>query len=548
MVNAKLLKCVLMGVFLSVILLAFWLQMTIMRQHRKSHMRKMEKFGLTPFGEKRKPIHYEGEEDTDYEVRHDGHADDHEHADEDPHLHLGGEGDMILEYQLPTGFQHVLERAKTMKQHCNELNLPEVDQTIMLQNANITTDLPAFGIIHALESYRPKTRNEATQWNCQLPPETECAETQFTVIFMGYRPDRLAKFKLQVYRMTQLNQEVWNGVIKEVVLVWNGDRELSTTKAGRKILEWDADTTINFRIFFPLKEGFPNDLMNRYHPRFGISTKAVLLYDDDGPFYGVQAVTSGFELWKRNANAEIGAMARRLDVAQRAQMEKDTLPRGERQWVSNCRAGGDTIRYNFQHFAQTGANMALPSGSFLHRDFLCFLWHPVMEEIRQFVRAHPVHPDDVTVSTIVSHVSGRAPKVYSRRLNKADSPDNTTDPDSGDTPDEPLNLLQKDRRRLQLITSPTNHNPMRRRLLWDDGNHGVWAQKRESAVNSLLGYFGSLNSGSDGWCYGTPYHDKIKNICVPDQARVGMLNWMAENNDPILCPEYRIITEGLVKD
>ena len=92
------------------------------------------------------------------------------------------------------------------------------------------------------------------------------------------------------------------------------------------------------------------------------------------------------------------------------------------------------------------------------------------------------------------------------------------------------------------------HNPMRRRLLWDDGNHGVWAKKRESAVNSLLGYFGSLNSGSDGWCYGTPYHDKIKNVCVPDQARVGMLNWMAENNDPLQCPEYRTITEGSIKD
>jgi Glycosyl transferase family 64 domain len=544
MVSAKLLKCVLMGVLLSVIFLAFWLQMTIMRQHRELHLRKLEKFGLTPFGEKRKPVHYEGEEDTGYEVRHDGHADDHEHADEDPHLHSGGEGDMVLDYQLPSGFQHMLERAKKMKQHCDELNLPEVDQTLLLQNANITTDLPAFGIIHALESYRPKTRNEATQWNCQLPPETECAETQFTVIFMGYRPDRLAKFKLQVHRMTQLNQEVWNGIIKEVVLVWNGDRELSTSQAGRKILEWAADTAINFRIFFPLKEGFPNDLMNRYHPRFGISTKAVLLYDDDGPFYGVQAVTSGFELWKRNANAEIGAMARRLDVANRAQTEKDVLPRGERQWVSNCRAVGDTIRYNFQHFAQTGANMALPSGSFLHRDFMCFLWHPVMEEIRQFVRAHPVHPDDVTVSTIVSHVSGRAPKVYSRRLNKADALENTTDADSGDTSDEPQDILQKpeESKRLQI------HNSMRRRLLWDDGNHGVWAKKRESAVNSLLGYFGSLNSGSDGWCYGTPYHDKIKNVCVPDQARVGMLNWMAENNDPLQCPEYRTITKGSVKD
>lgn len=545
--SAKLLKCILLGVLISIVLLAFWMQISIIRQHRQSHLEKMALFGVRSFGQERRAVHYDGEEDTEYEAEHSGHADDHEHADEDPHLHQGGEGEMIAEYELPHGFQNVLERAKKMQLHCDNLNLPKVDQTLILKAANITADLPAFGIIHALESYRPKTIAEVTQWNCQVPPETECGETQFTVLFMGYRPDRLTQLKMQVNRMTHRNQDLWNGLVKEVVLVWNGDRELSESKAGQTLLKWATDKTIFFRIFFPLKEGFANDLMNRYHPRLGVTTKAVLLYDDDGPFYSVKAVTSGFELWKRNANAEIGAMARRLDVGSRARVEKDSLPHGEREWVSNCRAGGDTIRYNFQHFAQTGANMALPSGSFLHWDFMCFLWHPALEEIRQFVRAHPVHPDDVTVSTIVSHVSGRSPKVYSRRLNKPNSPVNATDGESADLPDELKDAppAPEKHRRLYAMDEPLKFNPPRRRLLWDDGNHGVWARKRESSVNSLLGYFGSLNSGSDGWCYGTPYHDKEKNICIPDQARVGMLNWMSGTNEPLQCPEYRTITEAM---
>jgi hypothetical protein len=545
--RAKLLKYILLGGFICIILFAAWLQISILRQHRQLHVEKMAIFGDTSFGHDRRAVHYEGEEDVEYEVKHSGHADDHEHADEDPHLHQDGEGDMVLDYRLPLGFQFALERAKEMQLHCDDLKLPNVDQTLMLKAANVTTDLPAFGIIHALESYRPKTLAEQTQWNCQIPPETECGETQFTVVFMGYRPDRLAKLKLQVNRMTQRNQEPWNGLIREVVLVWNGDRELSESQTGRTLLKWAAEKTIHFRIFFPLREGFPNDLMNRYHPRLGVTTKAVLLYDDDGPFYSVRAVSSGFELWKRNANAEIGAMARRLDVGSRAQLEKDGLPRGEREWVSNCRAAGDTVRYNFQHFAQTGANMALPSGSFLHWNFMCFLWHPALEEIRQFVRAHPVHPDDVTVSTIVSHISGRSPKVYSRRLNKADTPANATDGDSADAPDEPKDvpLVPEERRRLHTVVELRKDNQLRRRLLWDDGNHGAWAQKRESSVNSLLGYFGSLNSGSDGWCYGTPYHNKEKNICIPDQAREGMLNWISDTKEPLLCPEYRTITEAL---
>ena len=554
--SAKLLRCVTLTCVIIVVLLTFCLQMTIIRQHRQLHFEKLAKFGVSvesrqsrQLGTKKKTpvVHYQGEEDMDtsntkveQQQQQQQHVDDHEHADEDPHLHQGGEGDMVMDYQLPQGFKHVLQRAKQMEQHCDNLNLPQVDQTQILIKANLTTDLPSFGIIHKLESYRPKTKDEANNWNCQLPPETECQETQITVVFMGYRPDRLAKLKVQVNRMTEHNQDVWKGLIKEVILVWNGDRELDETKQGRTIMRWANNQTMNFRIFYPLKEGFPNDLMNRYHPRFGITTKCILMYDDDGPFYSVKAITSGFQLWKRNANAEIGAMARRLDVTTpRAKEEKNALPQGEREWVSNCRAGGDLATYNFHHFAQTGANMALPSGSFLHRNFMCFLWHPVLEEIREFVRAHPVHPDDVTVSTIVSHVSGRAPKTYSRRVNRADTPANATVTDSAD-PDfaEPQDV----RRRLSdepIITE------MRRRLLWDDGNHGVWAQKRETSVNSLLGYFGSINSGSDGWCFGTPYHDKVKNICVPDQARVGMLSWMSENHESLQCPDYRTITEAL---
>jgi Glycosyl transferase family 64 domain len=435
-------------------------------------------------------------------------------------------------YKLPSGLQNVLDRAKSMQRHCSALNLSRIDQSLMLKDANVTADLPAFGIIRALESYQPKTHREVEEWNCQLPPEMECAETSFTVVFMGYRPDRLSKLIRQVKHMSVGNKNGWKELIREVLLVWNGERDLRETREGLEILEWTKQKHRHFRVFFPLKEGFPNDLMNRYHPRLKIGTKAILFYDDDGPFYHFNAVMSAFELWKRNSNAEIGAMARRLDVSMRAKAEKDLLPKGERQWVSNCRTEGDTVKYNYHHFAQTGANMVLPSGSFLHRSFLCFLWHPTLEEIRKFVRDHPVHPDDITVSTIVSHVSGRAPKVYSRRLNRHDILGNSTELESLDQTLEGLDK-QND--------GYFKDNQPRRRLLWDDGSHDVWARKRESAVDSLLGYFGSINSGSDGWCYGTRFHDLTKNICIPDQAKEGMLSWMSENNQALPCPEYRQI-------
>jgi len=431
------------------------------------------------------------------------------------------------DYKLPLGFQHVLHRALKKQSFCRDLEpvLSSVENNS--SNNNAIPDLPNHGIIQALENYRPHTQQEAQLWNCQLPPTTECNETQLTVIFLGYNPERLDMFRRHVFQMTNPKplKEAWKGLIREVILVWNGPRELYETETGRIIQEWADDPIKPFRIIYPLKDGFTNDLMNRYHPRMNITTKAILFYDDDGPFYKVPAVTSGFELWKRNANAQIGAMARVLNVQNRQLKEKESYPKySEHEWIGHCREKGDSVRYNFNYFANFGANMVLPSGSFLHSNYLCFLWHPALEEIRAFVRAHPVHPDDVTVSTIVSHVSGRAPKVYSRRLNLTGW--NTT------------TITKK--RRLQ-----DDH----RRLLWNDGDIGIWAQKRESSVNSLLSYFGSINSGANGWCYGTPYHVQNKfdvnttmgqDICDPWIAQGNMLPWMTNDTRPLeRCPELR---------
>ena len=236
------------------------------------------------------------------------------------------------------------------------------------------------------------------------------------------------------------------------------------------------------------------------------------LADDDGPFYSYKATLGGFELWKRNANAQIGAMARKLDLGPRALEESKAhskLP-NDRFFISQCPK--DELKYNFHEFANFGARMVLPSGSFLHSNYLCFLWHPVFEEIRQYVKDHPVHPDDGTVSTLVSQLAGRAPKVYPRRVNEV-KPE-----------------ADKGRRRLM------------EGIDWDKkGNHdqaaqkNKWGQLRGDVANSLARYFGSINSGSIGWCYGTEYQKG--EYCKPEFATVGMLPWMKPNHTPLdTCP------------
>lgn len=144
----------------------------------------------------------------------------------------------------------------------------------------------------------------------------------------------------------------------------------------------------------------------------------------------------------------------------------------------------------------------LPSGSMIHRNYLCFIWHPALTELRKFVFDHLVHPDDMTVSTIVSHISGRAPKPYSRRVPERDHRRRLTE-DAANT------------------TSPEG--------MWRTKD---WGKLRSIALNSVIAYFGGINSGSYGWCYKTQYHQVAKKggrqVCEPEMARDGMLPWMEE--------------------
>lgn len=488
---------------------------------------------------------------------------------------------------LPLALQSVLDRARHYQSHCQHVVTQEQEwaqednqhpKKAAVNVSRLTSvDLPAFGIVQALESYAQADEHDSDkdkyEYTCQLPPETECQETQVTVIFMGYNPDRLQMMKHQIHSMLHFSD--WQALVYEVVLVWNGPRQIQESSVGKTLLNYQTTHPTKFRIFYPLLEGFPNDLMNRYHPRFRIQTKAILFYDDDGPFYSYSAVLGGFELWKRNANAEIGAMARKIDITPRQELEKKGILNGigDRFFVSHCgngAGGSDTVVYNYHFFAQFGANMALPSGSFFHSNYLCWIWHPALAELRQFVKDHPVHPDDATVSMIISQLAGRAPKVYSRRINTdksngaaaavaAVSPQ--TDAGEDFKQQQQQRKRRTSRRMLQeqtdssdqwnttlvaeewndQVDDPDIWESRRmsmlqhgRKLLWEQQD---WGKMRREAVNSLVSYFGSLNSGSIGWCYGTQWQVKGGEECLPDQAKPGMLPWMQPDHTPkTTCP------------
>jgi Glycosyl transferase family 64 domain len=460
------------------------------------------------------------------------------------------------------GFDSILQRARQHTELCKTLDSStsggfrgfDLRSELPFHNDTVAS-LPSFGIVSAIQSYLDEPqRRESDAWPiCQIPPLHECQETQLTVVFMAYNPDRLGITLKEIKRM--FDPDIFFNLVKEVILVWNGERHVDESPDGTALLEFMQEYPV--RVVYPLKMGFPNDLMNRYHPRVvQPTTKAILYYDDDGPFYSYDAVIGGFELWKRHPRAQIGAMARQITYSARQQKVRMTLLGAESSlkshpaddvFVSHCTNVDDQVDYQFRFFANYDANMVLPSGSMLHANYLCFLWHPIFAEIRHFVLMHPVHPDDMTVSMIVSQLAGLAPRVYSRRIDRRDQskkkergkphrrlmePDeNISEPNDANIGLIPFSELQR-------------HRSLMFSICWDCGSgmtemKQYWAELRTEAVNALVRYFGSINSGSIGWCtYQSEYYDVNKDgRCWPVMAKLGMLPWMKGDGTPVeTCP------------
>jgi len=350
-----------------------------------------------------------------------------------------------------------------------------------------------------------------------------------------YRIERLQKLTGNIREIASGNK--YPGLIEEIILVWNGPYELSNTtetEDGLELVEMHNDPNNPVRIWYPFQHGLPNNLWNRYHPYIQPKSEAILYFDDDGPFFSPRAVMAGFELWKRHSDTQIGTLARENHLDQRQMKEKQlkiTLSdkvRLGREFISTCRNQGDWIEYDYHDFPFFGAQMVLPSGSFLHRNYLCYLWHPALDIIRHFIRNHPVRPDDITVSSIITQLSGNAPRVYPSRVHspKAHTKDPLGNPAPPDTFAFPIAISGGGGGGENKVVD--NGKSTRRKLLWEDHSAKDWSAMRGHALNAVSGYFGSISSGSIGWCYGSQYHNVAKDDCQPPMPPENYIPFMNE--------------------
>ncbi|KAL3805694.1 hypothetical protein HJC23_005938 [Cyclotella cryptica] len=349
-------------------------------------------------------------------------------------------------------FKSIIERVQWTERQCSQtLDNQRNTVTKQLKVATDTPLLPEGGVASALQNWTrqhqdSKPSSDPSYPTCYLPPKKSCNVTTYTLIIMSHTTERLDAFMPQLESMVQ----TWPG-LTEIIIVWNSPRTTltsvmeSTTDSKEKqyasqLLSWDSDPSHPLRIFFSSEEGLTNNLLNRYHPKLQPVNEAVMYFDDDGPFWSKEAMIDvGLELWKRNSNVQVGGFPRnvrflsnRMKDAEKLGLQasidlivKDApierggggINDGYPNFTPICRnVTGDILEYNYFVFPDFAAHMLLPSGSFLHRNYLCFIWHPAFEELRQYVITHKTMPDDMTVSTLVSHLAGRAPRTFPREV------------------------------------------------------------------------------------------------------------------------------------
>jgi len=477
-------------------------------------------------------------------------------------------------------FLQVMNRSINFQNECNSLPEHHLGEAKPKEFDTGVPPLPEHGVHKAMKTWLDQegSNNRGEYPMCSLPPTKECSVEQFTVILMSHTVED--DTRLNKLRQGISNLSGWKNT-GEIILVWNNQRSVLEDCAKEhcgRINKWNADDKHKLRIFWALEEGMGNNLLNRYHPSIQPQHEAIVYFDDDGPFHHEIAMDVGFELWKFNADVQIGSMARnirfpseRMDDLQNGASDLAAKMYQEDRWQThvhpydtagihekiqqnseNDDAGfpqftpichdqtGDVVEYNYFVFPHWKAHMSLPSGSILHRNYLCFVWHPAFEELREFILNHPTHPDDMTISTLVSHLTGKPLRTFPRKV-KNDGGAWRKDKErrlgevahaSRGEEDDMIHENESNGNHKGKINTigAEDEAQNRRRLLWQQKD---WGNMREEAIDSIVGYFGSINPGSVGWCAGTKYQEVAKgrgnmryNCLDSRPPDISMIPWM----------------------
>lgn len=299
------------------------------------------------------------------------------------------------------------------------------DHLMEKTSSNLTsTPMNKMTLKAALNAVNEQNR-EGKHETCYLPPNQICADEYTTII--SYHYSNSSHRTLFVNLISLLARDSIKP--STIVLIYHGtlDDLKNDNDYGRRVWNWDKEGAIK------LINGTNSDhgILHQFHPTLlnYVETEIILYLDGSMPLTkgnvdkgigGVDSLEAGFELIQQNSRSLVGAHVYEYGGKQNIANFRESLKDSRGDFIPACQSNhsiSGSMQDSIVHY----------SGMFLHKNYICFIWHDIFETLRDTVNMiNRRYQKDVKgfkseaqselislfISSMVPQLSGNIPALY----------------------------------------------------------------------------------------------------------------------------------------
>ncbi len=419
------------------------------------------------------------------------------------------------------------------------------DQCGLHDHSDQEKDKNGMPLKNALEEAINEQNSKIKHESCYLPPTQICADGYTTII--SYHNSQSSHRTLFINIIALMARDSASNKMtknEKIILIYHGtlDDLKKDKDYGRRVWDWSDKGTID------LINGTSTDhgILHQFHPTLlsYVNTEIILFIDGsialtqgnvDTSIGGVDSLEAGFELIQQNSRSVVGAHVYDFGVNDNAPNSKEVSKEsGDGLFAPACETDtklNGMMKDSIVHY----------SGMFLHKNYLCFIWHDLFRELQDKVNMiYSRYQKDATkskrgiqselislfISSMVPQLGGNVPLVYpllkpswkevektttmkrSRRLMET----NFLEDNKFETPAKPNR-----RRRTEWDVDPyennaahfeTEHIPRRGLSIKTDASDllkpplpiSLQSELASEEILSISTFFGSYSKRSQCWC------------------------------------------------
>ena len=379
------------------------------------------------------------------------------------------------------------------------------------ENSDSRRRLERFGFTKALNNHLhiPKVSGDKQQiqQECTAAPSAACHVSKFTM---------LVTFHGESLRTLFLNLLSWVTYLEvsQILVLLPPSCNSSIhedAKYGDRLLKWHADASHLVKLEFTSSSWILSA---------PIQEEAVVWMNGNIPnkanYRGLEA---GLELWKRHADSVVASQGWKIKKNQstshtttNAADAASLLPFCKHETTKSVIRSKDDIQIADLHYL------------IVHRNYLCFLSHPVLQSLHRFTSSATPSEERLAISMLLTQLSGQPPRLFPANVQSEGMPGkrkllrqnrnyiNKGTPATTSKTSSLMNIFAPRRLLQQGISSSVEFSQ-------SIPESGMTEQVDEKVVTELVGFFGSLPRESVNWCSDCPEDVEVPMTSIP---------WMTE--------------------